>query len=139
MGFGASAGVLTAGFGCSPNPGIPDRPPRVAPAQLRGGGVVTVHADWDDIDAAIARAAPRGAVAVLSNDYEDAVERVVTLLAADGQEAVLRFTSGGRADPRPITIEASFGRPNDAGRAASLASLVAEQLESLAGRSVAPL
>lgn len=100
--------------------------------------MVTVSADWDDIDAAIARAAPQGAVALLSNDYADPVERVVTLLAADGQTARLRFTSGGRQDPRPITVEATFGMPNDPGRAAALASLVAEQLESLAGRDVAP-
>lgn len=119
--------------GCS-NPGIPDRPPRSGD----GERVVTVTADWDDIDAALARATPRAAVTLLSTDHADNVERVVTLLAVDGQRARVRFTSGGRGDPRPITIEATFGTPMDEGRSAALVALIADELRTLAGRSIAP-
>ncbi|MEL7482734.1 MAG: hypothetical protein AAFN41_00130 [Planctomycetota bacterium] len=119
--------------GCS-NPGIPDRPPRSGADEP----VVTVTGDWDDIDAAIARAAPQAAVAVLSNEYADTVERVVALLSADGQRVRLRFTSGGDSDPRPITIEASFGEPDDPGRSAALVRLIATELRALAGRDIAP-
>ncbi len=127
---GAAAMTLP---GCS-NPGIPDRPPRSG----EEGPIVTVNADWDDIDAALARAGPRAAVALLSNDYADRVERVVTLLGADGQTARVRFTSGGGEDPRPITVEAAFGRPVDIGRSAALARLIAAELRALAGRDIAP-
>lgn len=99
---------------------------------------MTVTGDWDDIDAAIARAAPQAAVAVLSNEYADTVERVVALLSADGQRVRLRFTSGGDSDPRPITIEASFGEPDDPGRSAALVRLIATELRALAGRDIAP-
>ncbi len=129
-------GLLVVPSGCT-NPGVPNTPPRSGEA----AGTVTVRGDWDDIPAAIDRAAPRAAVAPLSSDEretETTRERTVTLLAVDGQVAQVRFL--GTIDPgtSPITIEAAFGEPDDPGRSAALIRLIARELESLAGRDIAP-
>jgi hypothetical protein len=131
--FALACGLVAA---CT-NPGVPAEPPR------SGGpaGPITVRADWNDIAAAIDRAAPSAAVAPLrTTDADTSVTRLraVELLAVDGQTARVVFTAQRGDDPRPITIEATFGMPDDAARASALAALIAEELRALAGRDIAP-
>lgn len=129
----AACGLVTA---CS-NPGVPAEPPRSGGAT----GPVTVVGDWDDIAAAIDRAAPSAAVSPLRiSDADTPVTRLRTaeLLAVDGQTARVVFSARQGEDPRPITIEATFGAPDDARRARALIDLIAAEIESLAGVEIAP-
>lgn len=136
--------LVAAAPGCV-NPGVPDRPPRSG----ANGPTITVDGDWDDIDAAIARASPGAAVAVVSAESVAAgmtpdgaepgkLERIVTLLSIDGQTARVRFSTSAGDDTRPITLDAAFGSPDDVQRSAALVRLIADELEALAGRAIAP-
>lgn len=132
----AIALVLVAPAACT-NPGIPESPPRFSGVELP----LTVRGDWDDLSAAFDRAAPRAAVAPVRTRDEPTTEtqrRTVEFLAVDGQSGSVTFSALRTEDPRAISIEARFGSPNDTGRAAALVSLIAAEIEALAGRAIAP-
>lgn len=127
--------------GCS-SPGVPNEPPRTAGTTLP----VTVRADWDDLNAAVARAAPKAAAAVLAAgppaDPVPGAERSFRILTIDEQQATvtatLRAPWSRQSGPVLIEITATVGTPNDTPRAAALAGVVAEELKKLAGRLISP-
>lgn len=103
-------------------------------------------ADWNDLDAAVARAAPRAAAAVLNADPQAdpiaGATRTVRLLTIDDQQATVTATLGAPwsidSGPVPVEITAALGAPDDPARAAALARLVARELRDLAGRRIRP-
>lgn len=129
-------------LGCTPDPGIPDRPPTAAPATIP----LVVLGDWDDIPAALSRASSAAAVAVLrqrtTGDGALGSTAEAVVLAVDGQQARITIAAQGSwtptSGPVPMRIDASFSTPNDPDRAAGLARAVGDGLEALAGRRVAP-
>lgn len=114
---------------------------------MRGPGVITLVADWDDLDAAVEVACTRQQLAPIGTTEEEPHRRTYEL-RSPGDEPAWVFAerqgealpgTDGRIPPQPITLRARFGRFGDEGREAALVDAVARRMRQLAGVDYAPL
>lgn len=103
--------------------------------------VVTVTADWNDVDTSVAVAVGQVEMAVLSVDASDPLVRRYQLRTSTdrGGTLIAERDEPGEGESVPITLTASIGVAGDDRYQEALLRYVTRRLEQLRGRDVAPI